>query len=94
MVVGPADITPIVSYYARRSPYYTFGWEATDASILGLVDRSRAEVVLLRPARQLTAAAMRSLRERMLRSGLGPLRPEIPPGNEIATWMSSCGAKR
>ena len=85
MVVGPTDITPIVGYYAHRKPlvsaasnFGTFAWGATDAAILSLVASQRAEVVVLRPEKQLTSARCASLRKKMLRSGLGPLNGEIP----------------
>ena len=77
-VVGPADIAPIVSYYVHHSPCFTFAFGATDASILSLVDGRRAEMVLLRPERQLTAERCASLQARLLRSGLGPLPGEMP----------------
>ena len=53
VLVGPMDITPIVSYYSHNSPYQTFRWEAGDETILRIVADHHAGVVLLPPGKLL-----------------------------------------
>jgi 4-amino-4-deoxy-L-arabinose transferase-like glycosyltransferase len=69
-IVGPMGITPIVSFYANDTPYQTFRWEAGDASILAMVNRSRAGVVLLQSAKQLTDERCDALATRLKEAGL------------------------
>ncbi len=79
MLVGPVGITPIVSYYAHGSPYCAFRWEADDATILSMVDESKAGIVLLRPTKQLSAERCRILAERLEHSGLQPVATSTLP---------------
>lgn len=80
MLVGPVGITPIVSYYASRTPFEMFRWEAGDASILTLIEQSKPGVVLLRPTKQLTAERCAVLIDRLKEAGLEPLdRSALPP---------------
>ena len=79
MLVGPMDITPIASYYARGTPYQTFRWEASDASILSLVERSKAGVVLLRPSKQLKQQRCVALIDRLQAAGLKPIQRSALP---------------
>jgi hypothetical protein len=77
-LVGPMGLTPIVSHYAGHSPYEMLAKDASDAIILGMVSRNKADVVLLRPWKQLTAERCASLAERMQQAGLRPLQPDVP----------------
>jgi hypothetical protein len=72
-IVGPVGITPIVSFYADTRRYQAFRWEDGDASILALIDRSRATVVLLQPARELTKSRCDALAKRLKDAGLKPV---------------------
>jgi hypothetical protein len=79
MLVGPVGITPIVSYYAHGSPYQMFRWEASDASILDLVEQNRACVVLLRPTKQITPERCAMLVHRLKGAGWEAIdRGELP----------------
>ncbi len=78
-LVGPVGITPIVSYYANGAPYRAFFWEATDDSILNMVKRSHAVVVLLQPAKELTQERCDILADRLQQSGLKPLPQKYLP---------------
>ena len=75
VLVGPMDITPIVSYYSHRSPYQTFRWEAGDDSILRLVAETNAGVVLLPPGKLLKPQRCAALVDRMKSQGLEPVVP-------------------
>jgi hypothetical protein len=79
MLVGPVGITPIVSYYAQGSPYQMFRWEASDASIMDIVEQSKARVVLLRPTKQLTPERCAMLVDRLKSAGWEAIdRSELP----------------
>jgi len=78
-LVGPVGITPIVSFYSDGAPYRTFFWDAEDATILKLVRQSRAAVVLLQPARELTQARCDALAESLKRAGMAPPSREGAP---------------
>jgi len=78
-IVGPAGITPIISFYANSSPYQTFRLEAGDRSILTMVKRSRAAVVLLQSARQLTDERCAALVARLEKAGLEPVDRSVLP---------------
>lgn len=77
MVVGPVGITPIVSYYARNCPSAAFPWEADDGAIMTMVEQSRADVVLLRPTKQLTADRVSALTERLRQLKLEPVPARV-----------------
>lgn len=78
-IVGPVGITPIISFYANSSPYQTFRWETGDASILAMVNQSRASVVFLQPAKELTDDRCAALEARLKKAGLTPVdRSELP----------------
>jgi len=72
-IVGPIGITPIISFYADNAPYRPFRWEAADESILTMIDESRASVVLLQPAKELTDERCAALAARLKESGLEPI---------------------
>lgn len=79
MLVGPVGITPIVSYYAQNSPYQAFRWETGDASIIEMVEQSKARVVLLRPTKELTPERCAGLADRLQEAGLKPIdRSALP----------------
>jgi hypothetical protein len=75
VLVGPMDITPIVSYYSHSSPFRTFRWEAADDAILRIVAESHASVVLLPPGKLLKPGRCAALIERMKGLGLEPVVP-------------------
>ena len=78
-IVGPVGITPIISFYAN-SPYQMFRCETGDASILTMVKRSRAAVVLLQPARELTDQRCDAIVARLKDIGLEPVADDaLPP---------------
>jgi hypothetical protein len=80
VLVGPMDITPIVSYYSRRSPYATFRWEAGDETIMRLIAETNAGVVLLPPGKLLKPQRCAALVGRMKSQGLEPVVPAgLPP---------------
>jgi hypothetical protein len=82
VLVGPMDITPIVSYYSHSSPYQTFRWEAGDDTILKIVTESNASVVLLPPGKVLKPQRCRALVDRMKSLGLEPVVPgALPPAS-------------
>lgn len=79
-IVGPVGITPIISYYAHNAPYLPFRWDAPDDSIIAMIEQSRASVVLLQPARELTDERCAVLAARLKTSGLAPVDgSELPP---------------
>jgi hypothetical protein len=78
-IVGPVGITPITSFYADNAPYQPFRWEAADASILTMIDQSRAAVVLLQPAKELTDERCTALTARLKESGLEPVERSALP---------------
>jgi 4-amino-4-deoxy-L-arabinose transferase-like glycosyltransferase len=69
-IVGPVGITPIISFYAHNAPYRPFRWEADDNLIMSLVEQSRAGVVLLQPAKELSEVRCDVLAARLKDSGL------------------------
>jgi len=71
-IVGPVGITPIISFYANNAPYRPFRWETADESIVTMVDESRASVVLLQPAKELTEERCAALAARLKETGLEP----------------------
>jgi 4-amino-4-deoxy-L-arabinose transferase-like glycosyltransferase len=78
-IVGPVGITPIISFYARNAPYRPFRWEADDDSILLMIQQSQAGVVLLQPAKELTAVRCAALAARLKEAGLEPVdRSALP----------------
>ena len=77
VVVGPMDITPIVSYYSHHCPYQTFRWEAGDETIMRIVAENHAGVVLLPPGKLLKPERCQALVGRMKALGLEPI---VPPG--------------
>jgi hypothetical protein len=78
-IVGPVGITPIISFYAHNAPYRPFRWEADDDSILSMIQQSRADVVLLQPAKELTEERCAILAARLRESGLEPVdRSALP----------------
>ncbi len=78
-IVGPVGITQIVSFYAHDAPYRPFRWEADDELILSMIGQSRAGVVLLQPAKELTEARCAVLAARLKASGLEPVgRSALP----------------
>ncbi len=82
VLVGPLGVTPIVSYYAAESPYRAFSCDAKDEFILKIIENSRADVVLFRPAKQLTEDRCAALVERSRRLGMAPVRPDAMPTDE------------
>jgi hypothetical protein len=95
-IVGPMGITPIVSFYADDSPYQTFRWEAGDASILAMIDRSRAGVVLLQPVKQLTDERCDALAARLKESGLEAVDRSALPAtcNELSVLVRTKASPR
>lgn len=79
-IVGPVGITPIVSFYAS-SPYQMFRFEAGDTSIVAMVEKSRASVVLLQPARQLTSDRCAALKARLADAGFEPVDRSCLPAS-------------
>ncbi len=80
MLVGPVGLTPVANYYAFDGPCEAFRWETTPAAILAMVQQSKAEVVLLRSAKQLTPERCASLAERMQQLGFRAVdRADLPP---------------
>ena len=77
-VVGPRDLTPIVSYYARSGPYATLGFDVNDQGILDIVSNIQADVVLLRPWKRLSSGRCESLAERMKPWGLEHIGHGLP----------------
>ncbi|MBU4270279.1 MAG: glycosyltransferase family 39 protein [Planctomycetes bacterium] len=82
VLAGPLGVTPIVSYYAAESPYRAFRCDAKDEFILKMIENSRADVVLFRPAKQLTEDRCAALVERSRRLGMAPVRPDAMPTDE------------
>ncbi len=82
VLVGPLGVTPIVSYYAAGSPYRAFSCDAKDELILKIIENSRADVVLFRPAKQLTEDRCAALVESARRLGMAPVRPDAMPTDE------------
>ncbi len=82
VLVGPLGVTPIVGYYAAESPYRAFSCDAKDELILKMIENSRADVVLFRPAKQLTEDRCAALVESSRRLGMAPVRPDAMPTDE------------
>jgi len=80
-LAGPPGITAIAGYYARTGNCLVLGQDASDAIILGAVSRYNADVVLLRPWKQMTYQRCESLIEQMKRAGLRPVYPDLPASN-------------
>jgi hypothetical protein len=78
-LVGPVGITPIVSYYAHGTPFAAFRWEADNDAIVSMVNQNRADVVLLRPTKQLTVERCRVLIDRLQQFGLQPVTDSTLP---------------
>jgi hypothetical protein len=80
MLLGPVGITPIVSYYADGIPYHAFRWETNDAMIVAISGNSRAGIVLLQPAKELTRERCDALADQLQHAGLRLLgRDDLPP---------------
>jgi hypothetical protein len=79
MLVGPEGITPIANYYAHNGPCQVFRWEADDDAIRSMVRQSKADVVLLRPTKQLTPERCDALVEQFSRDGLAPVDDSLLP---------------
>ena len=78
-IVGPVGITPIISFYAHNAPYRPFRWEADDDSIVAMIGESRASVVFLQPAKELTEERCAALAARLKEAGLEPVdRSALP----------------
>jgi 4-amino-4-deoxy-L-arabinose transferase-like glycosyltransferase len=77
-LVGPIGLAPIVGYYAHSGSCLVLGQDAGDALILGAVSQNNADVVLLRPWKQLTRQRCASLVERMKPAGLQRVRFDLP----------------
>ena len=82
MLVGPLGLTQIASFYAGDAPYQTFCCNADNEYILNMIETSRADVVLLRPAKELTRRRCAALVESAGRLGYVPLRPDVMPTDE------------
>jgi 4-amino-4-deoxy-L-arabinose transferase-like glycosyltransferase len=81
VIVGPVGITPIISFYAQNAPYRPFRWEAADESILAMIHQSRASVVLLQPAKELTEERCAALASRLKDVGLEPVDRNALPAS-------------
>ncbi len=81
VLVGPPGVTPIAAYYADAA-YRMFRCDAGDRYILTMIEKTRPDAVLLRPAKQLTERRCASLVERARRTGMVPLRDEEMPTEE------------
>jgi hypothetical protein len=80
LLVGPMDITPIVSYYSHHSPYQTYRWEAGDETIMRIVAENHAGIVLLPPGKLLKRERCLALIERLKGLGVEPIAPPgLPP---------------
>ena len=88
VLVGPAGFTPVIAHYAHSNAYQTFRAEASDATILGLVAQSHADVVVLRPWKSLTPERCLRLGERMKPLGLEPVPAESLPGSGCGLYVS------
>ena len=82
VLVGPIGVTPIAGYYAAESPYQAFECDRKNDFILNMIRNSRADVVLLRPAKELTAERCATLVQSARRLGMAPLRPDAMPTGE------------
>jgi 4-amino-4-deoxy-L-arabinose transferase-like glycosyltransferase len=80
MIVGPVGITPIIGFYAD-SPYRMFRCEAGDGAIMRMVKKNHAAVVLLQPARQLTAQRCDAIVARLKDTGLEPVTAGVLPAS-------------
>jgi hypothetical protein len=80
-VAGPPFMSRIVSYYSHSdsSSYVTLPLDASDASILDLVARNKADVVILWPTKHLSAERCTALVDRLKPAGLTPIGPDILP---------------
>jgi 4-amino-4-deoxy-L-arabinose transferase-like glycosyltransferase len=87
VLVGPMDITPIVSYYSHSSPYQTFRWESTDDTILRIVAESKASVVLLPPGKLLKPQRCAALVDRMKSLGLEPVVPAALSATSVDLYV-------
>ena len=80
MLVGPVGFTPVANYYAFGGPCEAFRWETTPAAILAMVQQSKADVVLLRSAKELTPQRCESVVECMKQAGFRTVdRADLPP---------------
>jgi hypothetical protein len=77
-MVGPLGLTAIISHYAHDGPHVMLGSDASDTIILNAVSHFDADVVLLRPWKQLTAERCESLMRQMRQDGLRPVQPAVP----------------
>lgn len=82
VLAGPLGVTQIASYYAADSAYQAFCCDASDEFILKMIKNSRANVVLLRPAKELTPERCAALVERLRQSGYAQVRPDAMPTDE------------
>jgi len=77
-LVGPLGAAPIVGFYAGAT-FATYRWDASDAIILELVRQNEADVVILRPSRQLTPQRCLALAKHLRRMGLMPVEDGVLP---------------
>ena len=73
MVVAQAGVATIVMHYSQGKDHLTFRCDQTDEAILGLVSGSHADIVVLKPWRQLTLERCESLVESMASQGMETL---------------------
>ena len=82
VLVGPLGLTQIAGFYADDLPCRVFRCDAKDEFIIDTIQNSRADVVLLRPAKQLTEQRCAALADRCRPLGFAPVRPDAMPIDE------------
>jgi len=79
-LVGPAGMTPIVSFYAQKGRYEIFRLDTGDESIIrGMVEQHRPEVLLLRPTKRMDAERCSQLVAQMKTRGFAQVDPVPRP---------------
>jgi hypothetical protein len=78
-IAGPVGLTPIVCFYSQ-SPYRAFRCDASDAFILGMIQKSDASLVLLQAANPLTEDRCTEIEARLKEVGYVTVdRSDLPP---------------
>jgi hypothetical protein len=97
-IVGPWDILANVGYYAGGGPCFKYRYDESDEAILDLVARNKADLVLLRPSRQMPSERCESLAARIATMGFKPLCADALPGAKEpwrmlvrSDWLRSAG---
>jgi hypothetical protein len=78
-IAGPVGLTPIVCFYSQ-SPYRAFRCDASNAFILGMIQKSNASLVLLQAANPLTEDRCNEIEARLKEVGYVTVdRSDLPP---------------